>query len=619
VTRIPGILSATIFSVTALFPATRAAAQVQQATRYRRLELSIPMRDGVHLFAVALVPQHAGGSLPILLIRTPFDAAREFHTAELPARYRELAKDGYIFVTEDIRGRSGSGGVFVTNRPQHDPNNTRGTDESTDAYDTIDWLVKHLPGNDGKVGVLGISYRGWLAALAGVNHHPAVKAISPQAPTTDTWMGDDFFHQGAFRETQGVTYAALVEGTHGLSIPDADQFDFYLRLETLDSIAKVTGVSQLPSWVAFRNHPAYDRYWQSKALERVLTKPEVPILFVGGWWDQEDILGPELAYHIAERADTHGWNHIVLGPWFHGGWAQPGGDSLGPISLGSNTADYFRAAIERPWFAYYLHGKGDGHLPAAWAFETGENRWHTFDAWPPRSSKTRNLYLSEGGMLSFDQPSNVARGRRAMGENPDRTPDYDAYVSDPAHPVPFMPRPDGDIGWPTWLEQDQRFLKSRSDVVTWESEALGSDLTIAGDVVAHLFASTTGTDADWVVKLIDVYPDNAVGRPAAGYQLMVNADIMRGRYWKSFSEATPIVANTVTPFTVDMHEQLYRFLKGHRLMVEIQSSWFPLYDRNPQTFVPNIFDAKARDFRAATQRIWHTPRYPSHLEVRVLP
>jgi putative CocE/NonD family hydrolase len=374
----------------------------------------------------------------------------------------------------------------------------------------------------------------------------------------------------------------------------------------LDSLAKATGVAQLPSWVGFETHPARDDYWQAKAMQNVLTRPEVPMLFVGGWWDQEDILGPQLAYSTVEKADAKDWNRIVLGPWFHGGWAEPGGDSLGPIRLGSNTSDYFREHIQRPWFAYYLHGQGDGSFPEAWAFETGANAWRTFDAWPPKNARPRNIYLHENGKLSFAPPRSTAPG-------------YDAYISDPANPVPYIPRPDDGSGWRTWLEQDQRFVASRRDVLTWKSEPLTEDLTIAGEVAAHLFASTTGTDADWVVKLIDVYPDSVPDRPSlGGYELMVNADIMRGRYWREFGTATPISAGTVTPFDVDLHEQLYRFRKGHRLMVQVQSTWFPLYDRNPQTFVPNIFHAKPSDFRTQEHRVWHTARYPSHVSVQVL-
>ena len=609
-----------LFAAVVLAAAVVMAWRIRGQNDYERRELTIPVRDGTHLFAVALIPKRASGALPILLVRTPFSAALEFRTASVPAMYKELAQDGYIFVVEDIRGRYGSQGTFVTNRAQADSRNPAGTNESTDAYDTIGWLVANLPNNSGKVGVLGISYRGWLAGLAGVNAHPALKAISPQAPTTDTWLGDDFFHQGAFRQTQGVAFTSYIEGNGSPPIPDHDQYDFYLRSATLDSIAQATRVAQLPSWLGFRAHPSRDAYWQAKAMQNVLTTAEVPILFVGGWWDQEDILGPQLAYHTVERADTHGWARIVLGPWSHTGWAKPGGDSLGPIRLGSNTADYFREYIQRPWFAYYLHGTGDGRFPRAWAFETGENRWHTFDDWPPTTARPRDIYLHENGTLSFDAPVTTVLGDETSSVQATRTPDYDKYISDPAHPVAYLPRPDDGTGWSTWLVQDQRFLGARADVLTWESAPLTTDLTIAGDVVAHLFASTTGTDADWVVKLIDVEPDSAGARAGSGgYQLMVNADIMRGRYWKSFDHATPIPANTVLPFDVDLHEQLYRFVKGHRLMVQVQSTWFPLYDRNPQTFVPNIFDATRSDFRAQEHRIWHSPRYPSHLSVLVLP
>jgi putative CocE/NonD family hydrolase len=573
---------------------------------YSRRELSIPMRDGTRLFAIALVPTEQSEPLPIILIRTAFDASREFADDKIPSSLRELGEDGYIFVTEDIRGRGKSQGTFITNRAQNDPRNAAGTNESTDAWDTIDWLVKNLANNNGKVGVMGISYRGWLAALAGVDPHPALKAISPQAPTSDTWLGDDFFHQGAFRQTQGVLYSVYVESSVGLTMPDSDEYVFYQRFPTLDSLAKTTGVLRLPSWSGFVAHPAYDSYWQAKALQRVLNRPTVPTLFVGGWWDEQDILGPELEYQTLEVSDTRHLNYIVLGPWNHGQWPKPRGSSLGPLEFGSNTADYFRDSIQRPWFSYYLHGKGNGAFPEARVFETGANEWRNFDAWPPKNAKILNIFLADNGKLSFEPaPHSSAKV------------EYDSYRSDPADPVPNVPRPDNGDGSPTWLVQDQRFVEKRPDVLSWKSAPLDSDLVIAGDVSAHLFASTTGSDADWVVKLIDVYPDTA--SRMAGYELMVNADIMRGRYWKGFSRATPIPSNTVTPFTVYLHQQLYRFRKGHRVMIQVQSSWFPLYDRNPQTFVENIFNAKPSDFRAQEHRIWHTRRYPSRVSVMVLP
>lgn len=572
-----------------------------RAGEYERRELTIPMRDGVRLFAVALVPSNAKEPLPILLVRTPFGAAREFGTAELPAALRELGEDGYIFVTQDVRGRGASQGEFVTSRPLADPKEPRGVDEGTDAWDTLDWLVKQLPGNNGRVGMLGMSYRGWLAAIAAVNPHPALKAVAPQAPMGDTWLGDDFFHQGAFRQSQAVPYCAYVEGTGDLEIPDGDQYPYYLRLGTLEAIGKATGVDTQPSWKAFRAHPARDGYWKARALQEVLTRSDVPTLFVGGFWDEEDILGPQIAYRTLERQDRRGLNRIVMGPWAHRGASLPGGDTLGPLRFGTRTADHFREQIQRPWFAHYLHDEGDGRFPEAWVFESGSHRWRTFDTWPPEAAVRRKLYLRENRTLSFDPPGAAVRGSAS----------FDAYRSDPANPVPNTPRPvDGNTS-DTWMLQDQRFLDGRPDVLAWVSAPLAEDLTIAGDVTARLFASTSGSDADWVVKLIDVLPD--------GYQLMVNADILRGRYWKGFEKGVPIPPDTVVPFTVDLHQQLYRFPKGHRLMVQVQSSWFPLYDRNPQRFVANIFDAKPGDFRAAEHRIWRSRRHPSYVEVPVLP
>ena len=577
------------------------------------------MRDGTPLYAVALVRVGVTTPLPILLVRTAFGAERHFPNTTVPVAYRELAQDGYIFVAEDIRGRGRSGGHFVTNRAQDDPRNAPSTNESTDAYDTIDWLVNHLPNNNGRVGVIGTSYSGWLAGLAAVGAHPALKAVSPQAPTTDTWIGDDFFHQGAFRQTQGVTYAAYIEGTKGLTIPDFDQYTFYQRIPTLDSLAKATGVADLPSWMGFRAHPAWDDYWQAKAMQRVLTTSTVPTLFVGGFWDEEDMAGAQLAYRTLEKSDTRNLNRLVLGPWAHNGWTRAGGDMLGPVPLGNTTADDFREKIQRPWFAYYLHGTGDGRFPETWAFESGANSWRTFDSWPPRNARSRNIYLRENGAIAFDPPPRTLTGKATRSRTKPAS-DYDAFVSDPAHPVPYMPRPDDGSAWSTWMQQDQRFVDGRPDVLVWTSEALTSDFTIAGGVVAHLFASTSGTDADWVVKLIDVAPDTVSAGPiTGGYELLVNADIMRGRYWKGFSAANAIPANTVTQFTVDLHDQLYRFRQGHRLMVQVQSTWFPLYDRNPQRFVPNIFNAAAADFRAQQHRVWHTAQYPSHVSVMVVP
>jgi putative CocE/NonD family hydrolase len=397
--------------------------------------------------------------------------------------------------------------------------------------------------------------------------------------------------------------------------PRYDKYDWYLQWPTLASLASANGATNLPSWTGFRTHPAWDAYWQAKAMQRVWTKPTIPVLMVGGFWDQEDMFGPQEAYRALEANDRQGLNHIVLGPWFHGMWAGRATTAIGPIDFGSNTGLEYRSTIERPWFAHWLHGTGDGKFPEAWVFESGENAWHTFDAWPPKEASPRRLYLRENGGLSFDAPTASRSGCQLTADSCS----YDSYISDPAHPVPYMPRPIDGTKWREWLVQDQRFVDGRPDVATWQTTPLAEDVTIAGNVVAHLFASTTGTDADWVVKLIDVYPDSMPGDARmGGYELMVASDIMRGRYREGWSKAVPIPANSVVPFTVDLHQQLYRFKKGHRIMVQVQSTWFPLYDRNPQTFVPNIFEAKPQDFRARTHRVWHAPGKASYVAVGVM-
>ena len=575
-----------------------------------RTQHFIDARDGARLHVVVVAPARIAEPLPIILTRTPYGVTRNLEAGPIPTAYRELAKDGYIFAFADVRGTGQSQGEFVMNGALHDPADPDGVDEATDTWDTVEWLVNNVPDNDGGVGVMGVSYPGWLAGIAAVDPHPAVKAVSPQAPMTDTWMGDDFFHQGAFRMAFGVEYATAMEWPDSLprtlKIDRYDRYDWYLQFPTLKELAESQGISDLPSWTGFREHPEWDEYWQAKALQTILTEPTVPVLTVGGYWDQEDQLGPWALYRGMEAADVDEESSIVMGPWFHGGWAGRQGDSIGPVYLGAGTGAYYRAQIERPWFAYYLHGTGDGDFPDAWMYEVVGERWHTFDSWPPPEAEPRNLYLHPGGRLSFEAPT-------ASGS--------DSYVSDPAHPIPYIARPVDGTRWRQWMVEDQRFVQNRPDVLSWESDPLTEDVVVAGEVVANLVASTTGTDADWVVKLIDVYPDSVAGDPTmGGYQLMVSSDIMRGRYHRSFSEPRAIPANTPTDFRVDLHGQVYRFEAGHRMMVQIQSTWFPLYDRNPQTFVPNIFEARASDFRAQT----HTIHYArdgrtSHIALSVIP
>jgi len=574
----------------------------------------IPTRDGARLHTFIYQPKGHTEPLPFIMLRTPYGIAGS------PARYvqaylKELADEGYIFVFQDIRGRYDSEGQFVMNRPLHDPKDAKGVDESSDTWDTVDWLLGNTPANNGRVGVLGVSYPGWLAAMAGVNPHPAVRAISPQAPMTDAWMGDDFFHQGAFRLSYGFEYATSMELSNDGSIPVPidryDAFDWYLQLGSLANVSRtVLKGKSVPTWENFTAHPTYDAFWKARALPTYLTTLTVPTMTVGGWWDQEDFYGALKTYETLEKLDTKGINYLVMGPWNHGGWSRGAGDSLGRISFDDSTGAFFREQAQAPWFAYWLKDKGRLPLPEALLFEAGSNRWRAFDSWPPKNGTRRALYFGPDGTLSFDAP----KGRQISA--------FDQYVSDPAHPVPYRSRPiqltyhPRGSDWYTWLTQDQRLVDGRPDVLTWQTAPLTEDVTIAGDIVARLFASTTGRDADWAVKLIDVYPDSGDFAPRmGGYEFMIANDIMRGRYRKSWSHPEPLVPNQVTPFTVDLHQQAYTFQQGHRIMVQVQSSWFPVYDRNPQSWVPNIFAAKASDFRAQTHRVYRSAQFPSHLEV----
>ena len=572
----------------------------------------IPMRDGIHLNTSICEPESQHEPIPFLITRTPYGIAGD---TIVPESYRFLAADGYIFVSQDIRGRYGSEGQFIMNHPLHDPADANGVDETTDTYDTVEWLLQNVPDNNGRAGVLGVSYPGFLATMAGINPHPAVKAISPQAPMTDTWMGDDFFHQGAFRLSYGFEYAGSMELSTDQSVPlpidKWDTYDWYLQLGPLSNVNTKYFYGKVPTWNAFVAHPSYDTLWQRRAVQPLLKSPAVATLTVGGWWDQEDRFGPLATYEALERGDTANRNFLVMGPWNHGGWRNPSRQM--PV-VDPGTQDAYLQDVEAPWFAYYLKDKGSLTQPEAMLFDAGAKRWRSFEIWPPKEGATPiSLYLRGGGKLSFEPPK--------AGESP-----FDQYVSDPDHPVPYRPRPieqtydERGSRWRTWETIDQRFVTGRPDVVSWVSEPLEEDVLIAGDVTARLIASTTGRDADWAVKLIDVFPDSV---PEAwqlgGYQLMVAHEIMRGRYRKSFSKPEPLPPNRPLAFTVDLHQQSHQFRKGHRIMVQVQSTWFPVYDRNPQTWVPNIFQAKASDFRTQIHRIWHTPKHPSRIEVTVLP
>ncbi len=579
---------------------------------YSREEVMIPMRDGVRLHAVILRPTDTNRPLPFLMQRTPYGVDGSTSDS-INSRYTELAQSGYIFVMEDIRGRYGSEGKFLMNRPiadHHDPNspNENWIDETTDAYDTVAWLIKNVPDNNGRVGVLGISYPGFLAIESGIDPHPAVKAISPQAPMTNLWIGDDFFHNGAWRQSYGYDYAIGLETSkeNAFSKLKEDAYDFFLSAGSLAGDIRRANVGVLPTWQGFLDHPAYDHYWQVRAVETHLTKVNVPTLEVGGWWDQEDMWGPQAEYAALKPHDAHHEVFLVLGPWNHGEWARTT-RHLGDLDFGAATTDQFRAQIEAPFFAHYLKDEGSFDLEDTASFQTGTNRWMRYSHWPPKESVERDLYLASDGSLSFDKPKG------------DDASSFLSYVSDPADPVPYRRRPieatyaPGGSGWYTWLVQDQRFLGNRKDIATWTTPVLDHDVTVTGDVVADLFASTSGTDSDWVVKLIDVYPDDPSLGKMSGAELMIADEIFRGRYRKSYEHPEAIPANQPEEYKFSLHGADHVFLKGHRIMVQVQSTWFPLYDRNPQTFVPNIMTASPSDYKPATQRIYGSAQHPSHL------
>ncbi|CAN5474046.1 CocE/NonD family hydrolase [soil metagenome] len=578
---------------------------------YKRAEAMIPMRDGVKLYTVILTPDPQNEPAAILMVRTPYGV--KGNGSASANRNPELAKEGYVFVFQDIRGRYGSEGQFMMNRPLRDKRDSKSVDESTDTYDTIDYLIKNIPNNNGRVGIYGVSYPGWLAAVALIDPHPALKASSPQAPMTDTWMGDDFFHNGAWRQSYGHEYVKSMEtGKEGDDVSfDIDAYDWYMKLKTLSTLtAKLE--NKLPTYSAFVAHPAYDDYWKVRAASLYLKETNIPTMVVGGWWDQEDMYGALATYKTLEKYDKTGKVFFVMGPWNHGGWNGPG-RKLGAIDFGSETGKYFREEIQAPFFAYQLKLKCEKILPEASVFESGSNKWMTYDSWPPKQGKPKELYFQPNGKLSFDKPA---------AAKPDES--FDSYVSDPANPVPYRKRPiqatydPKGSGWRPWLVEDQRFISDRKDVLRWQTDILTEDATLTGDMIAHLYAATSGTDSDWIVKLVDVYPDSYPDdAKMAGYQLMVAEEILRGRYRKSWEKPEAITPNRPAEYTVDIRGNDYTFKKGHRIMVQVQSTWFPLYDRNPQSFVPNIFLAKEDDYKAATQRIYRSAEYPSHISVSV--
>ena len=589
-------------------------AQASNDDQYNRQEVMITMRDGIKLHTVLFIPKNKTGALPFLLERTPY-GINDYPSPEKNGYVKDMATDGYIFVYQDIRGRYLSEGQFEMQRFTRNKKDPKAIDESTDTYDTFDWLLKNIPDNNGKAGMLGISYDGWTTVMGAIDPHPALVAVSEQATPSDMFLGDDFHHNGAFRLSYGFEYAFMEEASKTDTLfpfPNYDTYEWYLKLGPLSNVNKKYFFNKLPSWNNFAAHPNYDEFWQKQGLQYRLDSPRVHIMNVAGWWDQEDFYGPQKAYETWEKKDKSNKNYIVIGPWNHGGWGGGPGRTLGNISFDTATGETFRKDIQAKWFAYYLKGKGDGHFAEAITFQTGSNTWKNYDSWPPKEAVKKNLYFQANGKMSFDKPAGKA------------TVDYDSYVSDPAHPVPYRTRPIEETygpgsRWYTWLTEDQRFVHNRPDVLSWETDSLTEDITVTGSLFAQLFAATTGSDADWIVKLIDVYPEYYPKEPKlAGYQFMVANDVFRGRFRKSFETPEPITANKVESYTIDLHTLNHVFKKGHKIMVQVQSSWFPIIDRNPQKYVPNIFEAKESDFQKATHKIYRSADFSSHIEMDVM-
>jgi uncharacterized protein len=599
---------------------------------YTKRNVMIPMRDGVKLHTVIVVPKGAKNA-PIVLTRTPYDASgrsqrnQSVHMiAILPQGDDVFAADGYIRVFQDVRGKYGSEGEYVMTRPLRGPLNSSSVDHSTDAYDTIDWLVKNVPESNGKVGMLGSSYEGFTVVMALVNPHPALKVAAPMSPMVDGWMGDDWFHFGAFRQVNFdyFTSQTTVKGS-GTSIPREtfDDYETFRRAGSAGNFAAAAGLEQLPWWRKILEHPAYDAFWQAQALDKTMAAQplKVPTMWIQGLWDQEDMWGAIHCYLATEPKDSNNdVNFLVMGPWRHS-QVNYDGASLGPLRWDGDTALQFRRDVLKPFFDQYLKdGARKADTPPVFIYNTGENHWDRLKSWPLScengcAAKSKPLYLTAGFGLSFASP-------RAGGSQTSKSWDkYDEYVSDPAKPVPYVPRPvhfaDSEA-WKKWLVTDQRAVADRQDVLTYVTPPLTEPVRISGAPVVTLIASTSGSDSDWIVKLIDVFPDEVPSQPEmGGYQLGVAMDIFRGRYRESFETPKPIAPNTPLPYKFTLPTANHVFLPGHRIMVQVQSSWFPLYDRNPQTFVPNIFLAKPGDYVRATQRVYRAEGATSFIALPV--
>lgn len=597
---------------------TNAAWLVEHYTKY---EHRIPMRDGVRLFTRVYVPKDGSEPWPILITRTPY-ALKPYGSDNYSTpsgSFYTLATNHFVMVTQDVRGRYGSEGQYVHVRPFNPMKGPNDTDESSDAWDTIDWLVKNVPNNNGKVGMFGISYPGFYTSMGMIDTHPALKAASPQAPISDWFIGDDIHHNGAFFLAQNFEFfwrfaQTLEDPLHENQVPfnfkTPDGYDFFLRMGPLENSDKLLLKGRAPEWREFLEHETYDSWWQARNIRPHLKNVRCAVMTVGGWFDAEDLFGALETYRSTERQNPGITNTLVMGPWAHGDWGRGPGDKLGWVNFGAKTAEYYRTKIELPFFRHFL--KGDTNYDAAEAhiFETGTDVWRKFSSWPPKQAVRRTLYFHPNQALAFEPPKEQES--------------FDEYISDPAKPVPFTAQ--AVTGYPrSYPLEDQRFVASRTDVLVYETEPLEEDLTLAGPLEANLHVSTTGTDSDWVIKLIDVYggdhpdPDpNPANVKLGGYQQLVRGDVFRGKFRNSFEQPEAMEPGKVTKIQFTIPDVCHNFRRGHRVMIQIQSSWFPLVDRNPQTFV-NIGRAKQEDFKKATQHLYRSAEQPSGLSVFVLP
>lgn len=590
------------------------------ASHYKKYEYQIPMRDGVKLFTCVYVPSDTTQLYPLILARTPYRVAPYGKDAykDLLGPSSLFTKEGYIFAYQDVRGKFMSEGVFVNARPQiENKKSYTDIDESSDAYDTIDWLIKNIKHNNGKAGIWGISFPGFYASTAAINAHPALKVSSPQAPIGDWFIGDDMHHNGAFCTIANVSFFSVFGKTRpelttkwssGFSYPTLDGYSFFLKSMSLENLTAKCGLTSIPFWMEAMHHPDYDDFWRQRSPLPHLKNIKPAMMIVAGLFDAEDLYGSLKTYKAIEKQSPGANNILVLGPWSHGQWGRDSGEKLGDINFAQKTSEFYREQIEFPFFEYYLKGKGTLNLPEALVFETGSNTWRRYDQWPPKNLTGKNIYLCKAGKLTINQ-------------KPSDPESYDEYISDPLKPVPFSKEIRNRMNIEYMIE-DQRFSANRTDVLVYQTEELNNSITISGPLDVSLFVSVSGTDADFVVKVIDVYPDSAESQQGrlskmGGYQMLVRGDIMRGKYRNSFEKPEPFTPGEIINVKFILPDINHTFLKGHKIMVHVQSSWFPLFDMNPQKFT-NIYSAKPEDFQKSTIRIYNSSKYPSSIKVGVL-